>query len=211
MGPGGKFIIYQDYNNVVLKPICYLRVKTTIEPNFRDKILPVFYFVPTGFCHSIVFISRAKSILHISYERWHIQLGFEYRTMFNSKILIMKLPEWLQKILYQMTLLFARLRLILNITLVEASPNLDFSPPPPTPPPPFFHSVTFCKISCFWYIYITSISERLTPRLTLHGRLPSMVVFHWRSSSIEGCLLSQSCPQGTPKVNQAIWAWSFRQ
>ena len=48
---------------------------------------------------------------------------------------------------------------------------------------------------------------------SIKGRLPSKVVFHRRSSSIEGRLPSNVvfCPRGTPKVNQAKWAWSFRQ
>ena len=48
---------------------------------------------------------------------------------------------------------------------------------------------------------------------SVKGRLPSKVVFHHRSSSVRGRLPSKVlfCPRATPEVNQAKWAWSFRQ
>ena len=78
---------------------------------------------------------------------------------------------------------------------------------------------------------LSSIVGRLPSFVVFHRRsssiicrLPSKVFFHRRSSSIDGLLPSKvvfllraapelppSCPRATPEVNQAKWAWSFRQ
>ena len=60
--------------------------------------------------------------------------------------------------------------------------------------------------------FMVIFCQRLSP---IKGCLPSKVVFHRRSSSIKGRLLPLSSPPGDPhathEVNQAKWAWSFRQ